>query len=72
MKGIGLGVAAAIGTLFLISALASLFPPFDVTSPARAISSALLNKMACSCCRTWRALWREPSSDTPVPSPLAG
>ena len=42
MKRIGLGVAAAIGTLFLISALGSLFPPFDVTPPAAMLGSAAM------------------------------
>ncbi|WP_405233997.1 hypothetical protein [Lentisalinibacter salinarum] len=42
MKRIGLGVAAAIGTLFLISALGSLFPPFDVTPPAAMLASAAM------------------------------
>jgi len=40
MKRIGLGVAAAIGTLFLISALGPLFPPFHVTPPAAMLGSA--------------------------------
>ncbi|WP_405240036.1 hypothetical protein [Lentisalinibacter orientalis] len=42
MKRIGLGVAAAIGTLFLISALGSLFPPFDVTPRAAILTSAAM------------------------------
>jgi len=42
MKRIGLGVAAAIGTLFLISALGSLFLPFDVTPPAAMLGSAAM------------------------------